>query len=99
MLARSGLITAHAELTAEGVKVSAPLHFDEALVVETGSWLIDTQDIGDALEEVYMANYEDWCARVSAERAARAAEQPRPRRRSFASSNMHTPCPALWAGR
>lgn len=99
MFARSGLITAQAELTKEGVQVTAPLYFDEAVVVETGTWLIKTQDIDEALGEVYTQNFDAWCARREEERAALAAQDARPRRRAFSGSNVHTPCPALWAGR
>lgn len=95
MLARSGLITAHATVTPNGVLVTAPLAFDDDIVVESGTFLVDTQDIGDALGEVYFNHYDDWCLRKSAARAA--AVPPRAASRSF--TGVHTPCPALWAGR
>lgn len=99
MFARSGLITAIVEITNAGVTVIAPVCFDEETVVETGSFFIATQDVEQALEDVYTDNFDAWCDRKAAERAERAAQQPHPRRRSFSTSNMHTPCPALWAGR
>jgi hypothetical protein len=93
---RSGLITAQMEVTDLGVIFHAPLCFDEEVVAETGSWthLIDASDEGavaDALTDTYDKAYDDWCARKAAACKPTRVKAPR--------ASLHTPCPALWAGR
>lgn len=97
-LVRSGLITAGMEATPEGVIFHAPLLFDGETVAETGSWphAIDPEDgaaVADALTDTYGALFDGWCAHKAAGREAPAARRP------AAAPQMHTPCPALWAGR
>lgn len=95
-LVHSGLITARMEVTEVGVVFHAPLSFDEEVVAETGQWsyILDPSDEGavaDALTDTYDKAYDAWCARKA---AAAEPEQPKGPR-----AILHTPCPALWAGR
>lgn len=101
-LVRSGLITATLRVVDGGAVIDAPIFFDEDVVQETGSWFfaIDPEDgeaVADTLTDLYTTLYPEWCARRDAERQSTHDEQP-PRRRSGAPF-IHTPCPALWAGR
>lgn len=95
---RSGLITGHLVQEAAETRLVAPICFDGHIVVEEGQWTLpdaatDT-DIADALEEIYLAHFDAWAARVSAARA-RAA----PQGRAPVPVRPHQPDPVLWAGR
>lgn len=97
---QSGLITANMETTETGVLYFGPLEFDEEVVCQTGRWerRVNPDDdaaVADALIEIYSSEFDDWCARKAAARAA-VAETPRV---SVAQVMPHTPCPVLWAGR
>lgn len=97
---RSGLITANMETTETGVLFFGPLEFDDEIVCQAGHWekRVDPNDqaaVADALTDVYAAEFEGWCARKE---AARSAVAPAPRVR-VPQAALHTPCPALWAGR
>lgn len=97
MLARSGLITATAEETTTALIIRAPLCFDEETVAAEGSWSFPAgTDVAEALEDVYIAEFAGWCRRKEEIKASEIAEITR---RRAAMPRMHTPCPALWAGR
>jgi hypothetical protein len=96
---RNGLITAQMEITETGIAFLGPLAFDEETVCATGRWeasvdVADDKAVADALEDVYHAEFEGWCARRAKERAAAA-----PRVARVPQARLHTPCPVLWAGR
>ncbi len=98
----SGLITVHLEVIKGGIVLHAPLCFDGETVAEIGMWSygIDPDDddaVSDAITDAYRKSYEAWCARKEEE--ARITALLGPKFRSRRSSNLHTTCPTLWAGR
>jgi hypothetical protein len=100
--ARSGLITAGIERTATGVAFIGPLVFDEETVVEEGRWEVsvdadDAAAVADALTDLYSSEYGACGTRVERKAAQRASAAPI--RTRVPQARLHTPCPALWAGR
>lgn len=99
---RSGLITAQMEIVEGGVSFHAPLCFDEEIVAETGIWSygIDPDDddaLADALTDAYRSEFEAWCARKQSQQNQLADIKAVGHR--VPQAQVHTPCPALWAGR
>lgn len=95
---RSGLITAGVEYTNDGAIFHGPLTFDGEVVALDGSWPCavnpnDPPAVADALTDTYLDLFAAWCERKDAERKARSKPKSQPR------TSIHTPCPALWAGR
>lgn len=91
MFARSGLITADVTVTERGVLVTAPLTFDGDVIVEEGSFLMDTQDVDEALGEVYIKHYDAWSLLKSPARAAAIDRSSIPLMKTLFT------CPALLA--
>jgi hypothetical protein len=99
-LIQSGLISVHLEVVAGGISLHGPLSFDGNVVAKTGMWSygIDPDDddaVSDAIADAYRSEFDGWCQRKEAERAANAPSI----KRRVKHTGSHTPCPTLWAGR
>lgn len=78
--------------------VHAPLFYQDEIVQEQGEWMFPlSMTVEDAVTEAYLSAFPAWCDRKEQERKAQKANEPRRIRRTW--GGMHTPCPALWAGR
>ncbi|MFZ3584554.1 hypothetical protein ACOI1H_20680 [Loktanella sp. DJP18] len=99
-IAMSGLIAAPVVFSENTVTFSGPLTFDEEVVTAELTYTVavdpdDHRAVADALSDLYMAEFDGWCDRKS---AARAAETAAARVRG-PRMMPHQPCPTLWAGR
>lgn len=96
---RSGLITASLEITATGVVFHGPLIFDEEVIAKNGQWAHSLDPANEnAIEDALTETYTEVLAHRTKQKM-KSATPLAPRPRHSAAGSMHTPCPALWAGR